>query len=193
MSIEADEKRPGAPGWSWERTNRWLALGANLGVLLGLLVLIIEIRQNAALTRTAMAQQQNHFLAEIEINFAKPEVSAVWVKSIRDPEGLTDTEIKMLDGILVAVMLQWDHRFQMESAGLIGREEARQHVLNSAPYYFGSRFGRRWWSFQAPSWEGTPMMQVAGPIVDATDENFLGDYLDSLRLEPVAAESMGSE
>tara|TARA_R110000782_G_scaffold157528_1_gene249773 strand:+ start:706 stop:1359 length:654 start_codon:yes stop_codon:yes gene_type:complete len=168
-----------------ERLNQWLALGANIGVLLGLIILIVEVRQNAALTRAVMEQQKNDFLAEIEFNVAKPEISEVWIKSIRHPEDLTEPEIRTMDGILVALMLQWDHRFQMEAAGLVNREEARQHVLNSAPYYFGSRFAKHWWSLQVAGWEGTPMMEVAGPIVEATDENFLTSYYDSLRLAPV--------
>ena len=165
-----------------ERLNQWLALGANLGVLLGLIILIVEVRQNAALTRAAMEQQKNDFLAEIELYIAKPDISGVWIKSIRHPEDLTEPEMRTLDGILVALMLQWDHRFQMEAAGLASREEARQHVLNSAPYYFGSPFAKRWWSLQASGWEGTPMMEVAGPIVDGVDDTFLADYLDSMRL-----------
>jgi hypothetical protein len=174
-----------------ERLSQWLALGANIGVLLGLVVLIVEVRQNAALSRAAMEQQKNDFLAEIEFYIAKPEISDVWIKSIRHPEDLTEPEMRTMDGILVALMLQWDHRFQMEAAGLASREEARQHVLNSAPYYFGSPFAKRWWSLQAPGWEGTPMMEVADPIVDGVDDTFLADYLDSMRLPapgPAAAE-----
>ena len=167
-----------------ERLNQWLTLGANIGVLLGLVILIVEVRQNAALSRAAMEQQKNDVLAQIEFNIAKPEISEVWIKSIRHPEDLTEPEMRTMDAILVALMLQWDHRFQMEAAGLASREEARQHVLNSARYYFGSRFAKHWWSLQAPGWEGTPMMEVAGPIVEATDENFLADYLDKLKLPP---------
>ena len=167
-----------------ESLNQWLALGANIGVLLGLIILIVEVRQNAALSRAAMELQKNNVLAEIEFNIARPEISEVWIKSIRHPEDLTDSEIRTMDGILAALMLQWEHRFQMETAGLARREDARQHVVNAAPYYFGSRFAKHWWSFQASGWEGTPMMDVAGPIVEATDENFLADYLDKLKLLP---------
>lgn len=165
-----------------DRLNRWLTLGANIGVVLGLIILIVEVRQNAALSRATMEQQKNNVLAEIEFNIARPEISEIWIKSIRHPEDLTDAEIRTMDGILVALMLQWEHRFQMETAGLARREEARQHVINAAPYYFGSRFAKNWWSFQANGWEGTPMMEVAGPIVEATDENFLANYLDNMKL-----------
>jgi hypothetical protein len=171
-----------------ERLNRWLTLGANIGVLLGLLVLIVEVRQNAALSRASMEQNKNDRLAEIELNYTKPEVSAVWIKSVREPENLTDKEIRMLDGILAAVMLQWEYRFLMWNAGLTDREGARQQILNSAPYHFGSRFAKHWWRLQADGWEGTVMMEVAGPIIDDVDENFLADYYDSLKLPPPVAE-----
>jgi len=30
----------------FDRLNKWLTLGANLGVLLGILLLVVEVRQN---------------------------------------------------------------------------------------------------------------------------------------------------
>ncbi|PHS39481.1 MAG: hypothetical protein COA91_06005 [Robiginitomaculum sp.] len=71
-----------------ERLNRWLTLGANIGVVLGLIILIVEVRQNAKLTRANMEITKNSFLAEIELNIAKPEFAKVWIKSIRNPEDL---------------------------------------------------------------------------------------------------------
>ena len=39
-----------------DRLNRWLTLGANLGVLVGLVVLIVEIGQNTEMMRAQMVQ-----------------------------------------------------------------------------------------------------------------------------------------
>jgi hypothetical protein len=184
--AEAPAGKSGTPALGrLDRLNRWLTLGANIGVLLGLIMLIVEVRQNAALSRATMEQQKNDVLADIEFFIAKPEISEIWIKSIRHPEDLTVSEMRTMDGILVALTLQWDHRFQMESAGLASRADARQHVFNTAPFYFGSRFAKHWWSLQAPGWEGTPMMEVAGPIVEGLDENFLVTYLDELKLQPI--------
>lgn len=185
QEAEASAQTPPASArWSWERTNRWLTLAANLGVLLGLIVLIVEVRQNAALTRSSMDQQKNDFLAEIELNIAKPEISEIWVKTIRTPEALSDTEIQTAGSILVSVMLQWDQMFRMWEAGLISEDRVRQHIRNTAPFYFGTRFAKHWWALQAPGWEGTPMQEIAGPIVDDIDEQFLARYMDELRLPP---------
>lgn len=167
-----------------DRWGRWLTLGANIGVVLGLIILIFEVRQNAALTRAAMEQDKNNALAEIEFNISRPDISAVWVKAIRTPEALSDAEIQVAGSVLVAVMLQWDQMFQMQEAGLVSRARVRQHIRNTAPFYFGQRFAKHWWATQMIGWEGTPMNEIAGPIVAEVDENFLAGYLDSLKLPP---------
>lgn len=165
-----------------DRLNRWLTLGANLGVVLGLVILIVEVRQNADLTRAQMESGKNDLLAQIELSLATTDAGAAWIKSIRSPEDMTDLDIRMVESHLVALMLQWDHMFNMEEIGLVSRTEARQHILNTAQYYFGSRHARNWWKLQQPGWEGTPMMEVAGPIIDGLDENFMLRYLEESRV-----------
>ena len=165
-----------------DRLNRWLTLAANVGVIVGLIVLIVEVRQNANLTRAQMETGRNNLLAQIELSLAVPEISAAWVKSIRAPETMSDVEVRVVESHLVAVMLQLDHMFNMEEIGLVSREEARQHVQNVVPYYFGSRHAKNWWRWQEGGWAGTPMMEVAGPIVDGVDEDFMLRYLEGTRL-----------
>lgn len=63
-----------------DRAARWIALAANIGVVLGLILVIVEVRQNAELTRTQMEQRKNDFLAEIEFSLANRESAEVWVK-----------------------------------------------------------------------------------------------------------------
>ena len=172
-----------------DRLNRWLTLAANLGVIVGLLILIVEVRQNADLTRAQMESGRNNLLAQIELSLAQPEIASAWVKSIRAPESMTDVEVRTVESHLVAVMLQLDHMFNMEKIGLVSRDRVRQHVQNVVPYYFGSRHGKNWWHWQEGGWAGTPMMEVAGPIVDGLDENFMLRYLEESRLGLPAKES----
>ena len=176
---------PPAPERVLDRWSRWLTLGTNVGVVLGLIIVIAEMRQNAALTRAEMDQQKNQFLAEIELSIARPEMANIWVKSIQTPEALTDAEGRMVESHLAAMMLQWDQMFQMEAAGLVSRERVRQHIRNTAGFYFGSRFAKNWWQLEMQGWEGTPMAEVAGPIGAAVDENFLADRLVRTRVAPL--------
>lgn len=169
-----------------DRIGRWLTLGANIGVVLGLLILVIEIRQNAALTRVATEGALNELMVSTELHLAQPEQSAAWAKSYMAPDTMTDVDIRMNEAVLVSLLLQWDNAFQMERSGLRTRAEVERLIRNTAPFYFGSRFGKRWFEAQAPGWQGTDMMDVAGPIVSGLDENFMREYYASLRVAPEA-------
>lgn len=173
-----------------DHLNKWLTLGANVGVVLGLVLVVIEVRQNAELTRTQMEQRKNDFLAEIEFSLAQPEIAPIWVKAVKTPEALTDAEIKIVDSHLISMLLQWDHMFQMERSGLVTRDHVRQHIQNSAPYYFGSKFGQNWWRLQMPGWGGTPMEEVAGPIVEALDPNFIANSWEKMRIAAPAPQAV---
>ena len=41
-----------------DKINSWLTLGANLGVLVGIILILMELNQNAALTRAQMVQSR---------------------------------------------------------------------------------------------------------------------------------------
>lgn len=186
--LHAKHKRGGmADGKKLDRVNRWLTLSANIGVVLGLIILIVEVRQNATLTRAAMEAEKNDRLAAIELSLSSPAAAAAWTKSVRAPEDMSDAEIRIVEGHLVSVMLQWDNMFQMEAVGLASRSRVKQHIQNMAPYYFGSAFAKNWWGNQIEGWAGTPMMEVAAPIVSAIDEDFIVNILDSSRLAEEAA------
>lgn len=180
-SADSHDADPSAGGKA-DRLTRWLTLAANLGVVLGLIILIVEVRQNAALTRAQMEVGTNDLLAQIELSLAEPEIAAAWVKSIQSPEAMTPVEVRMVESHLVSVMLQLDHMFNMEDSGLVSREDVRRHARNVVPYYFGSRHAKNWWRWQESGWSGTPMMEVVGPIVDDVDEDFMLRYLEETTL-----------
>ena len=170
-----------APEPPLQRLSRWLTLGANIGVVLGLFLLIVELRQNAALSSLSNEIAMSNLLADIEMHLAAPEQSEAWVKSYMAPETMTDVDIRMNEAVLVSLTMQWDYAFQLEKAGLRTPEEVERLIRNTAPIYFGSRFGKTWFEQQAPFWEGTRMVEVARPIVAALDENFMRDFYTGLR------------
>ena len=170
-------------GAKLDRLNKWLTLGANVGVVLGLVLVFVEVRQNAELTRTQMEQQMNDMLANIELSIAEPQMAAVWVKSVREPDALADSEIRMLDAHLTSILLEWDYLIQMETSGLVSRDRVRRHVANTAPAYFGSRFAKNWWQTQLPGWQGTIMEEVASPIIEALDDTVIATSWEKMRIK----------
>lgn len=115
---------------TYERVNRWLSLGANFGVLLGLILLIVEVRQTATLTHTSIEVGTNDALSAIEFSLATPHSIDAWVKSVREPHSMTDMDIRLVEAHLVAVMQQWETLFDMEKARLVKRARVTSHISN---------------------------------------------------------------
>ena len=67
----------------FESTNRWLTLLANVGVLVGIAVLVYEIRQNTLATELDVAASYENTFAEIELFIAgDPEFAELLTKGI---------------------------------------------------------------------------------------------------------------
>lgn len=161
--------------------NKWLTLGANIGVVLGLIILIIEVRQNAALSRTEQEGQLSKWQSEFELELATSELSDIQLKSIYSPQSLTLEEIRRLDALLVTVQQQMDYILELENAGLVDRDRVEAHISNNARFFFGSRYAKTWWNANSVGWEGTDLYEVADPLVQSVDEDFLADYYRGLR------------
>jgi len=53
-----------------EKLNRWLALGANVGVLIGLILLVYEVRQNSELMQAQISMERTNTNMQILADFA---------------------------------------------------------------------------------------------------------------------------
>ena len=53
-----------------DRLNRWIALGANLAVLVGVVALVVEIRTNTAAISAASVQESVNSSREYLLNIA---------------------------------------------------------------------------------------------------------------------------
>ena len=162
------------------RLDRWIAIAANLGVLLGLIVLTVEVRQNAELTRLSFDIAKNELLANVELSLSDPIQAGAWVKSYRAPEEMTEAEMLMVQSKLVALLMQWDYLFQLEAVGLASVEDVAAHVRNAAPIYLGSHFGKAWFEAEIEFWQGTRLNEVAGPIVSGLDPEFMARHYAAL-------------
>jgi hypothetical protein len=81
------------------RLSRWLAFGANAGVLIGLGVLIVELRQSSAIAEAQFYLDQIETNEALEIAMLGDSPAAVWEKSVFDPESLSPAEIRVMDAI----------------------------------------------------------------------------------------------
>jgi hypothetical protein len=102
-----------------DRINSWMRLGANLGVLAGIIVLAVELQQNTVATELeAVSNFQNTF-SEIELFVAgNPEFAELLVKG-RESEELTATDRLRLSIFYGNILFSWQYtHFQYQAGAL---------------------------------------------------------------------------
>jgi hypothetical protein len=122
-----------------DRLNKWLTLGANVGVLIGIMLLIAELSQNyeivRAQTRTELSQSLLDLLALSASNKGLAEIT---VKATRGEE-LTDAEMYMLGARNESVFAYWQNVHYQGRNGMYDEDEFSKHiqmmgsVLNQSP------------------------------------------------------------
>jgi len=102
-----------------DRTNQWLTLAANVGVLAGILLLAHEIQQNTVATQSAAASSLQSTYADFELLIAADGDFAEILRKGRDGESLGPTELLRLIAFYRTVLRGWQNaHFQYLSGGL---------------------------------------------------------------------------
>ena len=127
-----------------DRFGGWLALAANLGVVAGLIMLAVELRQN---TQVVRAQAVSSLLTGViagEIAFMGDDTAAAYTKAEHSPEALTSEEIGKVWAYLNVTMLSVQQTHTMYKLGLAS-DEAWGTAKDWAIAATNFRFGRVWW------------------------------------------------
>jgi len=116
-----------------DRLNRWLSLGANIGVLVGLFFLVVEIRHTNDLARASAYRSRGTEIQEAYQAIAlDSELSQIILKSDQQEiDGLTDHERIRYAHWEYAVELRMQNQFNDYQVGFLD-EDIYRSVLNAA-------------------------------------------------------------
>ena len=128
-----------------KKLNTWLTLGANVGVLIGIIVLIFELNQNTDHLRLQLMDEINARQFGQNIVFLNENPAPVIEKSLVEPENITYSEYRIMDAYLVNAVGGWEDRYFLYEAGLVDVNDWKTKVEQEASWYFGNRFGKSWW------------------------------------------------
>ncbi len=128
-----------------DRVNKWLTLGANVGVLIGLILLVAEIRQNTEVSEMQFYIERRKVVNEHEQAMLDAETSDVWIKSIADPQSLSSSEINKLGSILGLRLNIWRLSFVLEERGFRDKGSALEYLELTIQDHFGNPAAQIWW------------------------------------------------
>jgi len=133
-----------------DRINRWLALIANIGIIIGLFLVVFEIQQNSELIRLQFINDDLLATADSEIPMLGDNPADVMTISIYNPADMTYTDYRIVDAYLTQKMEFLVRRYRLGQEGILD-EDAWKTVGFAYGWYFGHEFGRLWWENEGRS------------------------------------------
>jgi len=127
--------------------NKWLTLGANLGVLSGIILVAYEINQATVTTRAEMVSDYQDRWVAMDLSWQSQDLARAWAKAIENPDDLTVTEMVQLSGLLWSYL---DHistnRVLWELGVFEDPLDSHDQVITAnAELFFGNKFAQAWW------------------------------------------------
>jgi len=117
-----------------EKLNRWLTLLANFGVVIGLALLIYELResQNLAETESAVQRLDQMQLARVELATSE-DLASIRVKALSEGvESLTSVEIYKLQQWESSVRLRMQSHYIQYARGYLDHDTANKILRDAA-------------------------------------------------------------
>ena len=128
------------------RLGNWLQVGANLGILVGLILVGFQMRQASELLELQLRKSEAENYIASEVSLVGEEWPRVWQKQFDDPAGLTLAEQRILETTLWADnVFRWVVNYRLYEDGLTDAKDWQTLIDQDAPWVFGNPYGRAWW------------------------------------------------
>jgi len=127
-----------------QKVANWVQVSANIGILLGLALVFLQIQQNTDILKTQMLFEESHRTVEAEYVMIGENGAEAWAKAITAPNELTLTEQRIIEGYLWGAVEQWRYTYTLSQQGLLA-EQWKNRVNVEVGYFLANPYGRAWW------------------------------------------------
>ena len=158
--------------------NDRLQLFASVGVIIGLIMVAVEIRQNSEIARTdtfvAILEGWNALtIAEFE-----SDIGVVFEKSMEAPQDLTTAELHKLGAWLQSMTQIW--QLQMELNQTIVTSVLQDEIGEEVFYFFGNHATRAWYK-ENRYWMTDEMLEILDTQIAANPLGGDKAYFDRMK------------
>ena len=127
------------------KLGNWLQVGANLGIIVGLILVGFQLKQNSDLLKVQLLYEESQSFINHERQVMGEDAAVAWARALEDPEGLSFAEFRVMDAYLYAMSEQWRASHMLRELGILD-DEWKDRLVEEASYYLGNPFGRAWWN-----------------------------------------------
>lgn len=132
---------------NFKKLNDWLRVIADLGILIGIVLVLLQMRQNENLMRAQIMNQYFDSYSSYEASFAGENLPTIWEKSMVEPENLTLAEMRALEAVTFSPLMRWINLYRQNEAGVLGDMDWKEEVEMDAAWIFKSPYSHAWWKY----------------------------------------------
>ncbi len=148
------------------KLNAWLSLGANIGVVIGLMILVVEISQNTEMMRAQINQSRTDTaLSEQQAVYTSDHVPAMLAKIDRG-EQLSDEDLIRYERFFRAFNRNQDNYLWQYNEGYLGENVPRSIRGPVRVVIAGHELGMATWEVQKYSYTAEYVAFVEDAIAD---------------------------
>jgi hypothetical protein len=152
-----------------EKVNQWLLLVSHLGILGGLVLVGLQVRQDVEIARVQLFSDITSSRMDMLGSVLGENPAPVVMKSLVAPDALTDAELYLMDAFLVRGLNEVRRAQVLKRVDLDVGISAPENTL---AFYFGNAFAKRWWAGFVRKHEPDDVLREIDALVRATDPGF---------------------
>jgi hypothetical protein len=124
----------------------WLQLSANVAILVGVVLVIFQLRQNADLLELQILKQDTDSYIASELMMIGENYADTWQKMLEEPENLNLAELRAIESHFWAHdIVRWRNLYELHSRGLLDEDAWKRIIREDLEYEFAHPYGRAWW------------------------------------------------
>ena len=128
------------------KLENWIHLSSTIAVLVGVLLVVIQLRQNSELIELQIMKDDANSFIEAEVSLLPENIYEIRQKSFDEPENLTLYEYQVLDAFYWATgVTRWRSLYDLAARDLLDESAWKRMVQDEFEWYFANPFGRAWW------------------------------------------------
>jgi ketosteroid isomerase-like protein len=129
-----------------EKLNRRLQIIANVGIVAGLALVGVQLKQNSDLLRMQLLYEESQRSMAIENLVTGEDAAQVWAKSMTDAGNLTLAEQRVMEAMLWSYTENLRATYMLSQQGLLEEQEWRLRVEADTAFYLANPYALAWWS-----------------------------------------------
>ena len=164
------------------KLSNWLQIAANVGIVVGLLLVGVQLKQNSDLLKTQLLYDESRRAVDLETLVVGENGAEVWAKSISDAKNMSLPEQRIMEALLWSFSEQLRSTRLLAELGLLEDEEWRLRVNSETAFYLANDYGKAWWINYSSGNAALPddLIAEVNSRLSEVDDNFTADYAKAI-------------